>query len=218
MTLLFENGETMKRIIISIVIINSISILYGQNIDFSNFKEMSYNEAVENFIDGNSSRDYTNEGFYKSKAHFVGTSYSTGRRECTIMTGGYVLGFDIDSHISTNNIELGDVIIVYYHCFWSSRTFSKTVIKKIEKTNEKFIIGNLYFIPNNLNLREGEGVTYNRIKLLKIGEKVNLIEIGKQDIIDGKKSYWVKVRTNDGITGWCFGGYLDYWNLWLEKQ
>jgi hypothetical protein len=215
MILLFENGEIMKQVIILIVIINSISILYGQNIDYSNFKELTYNEALGDFIDGNSSQNYVNEGFYKSKAHFIKITNSTGRRECLIMTGGYVLSFDIDSHISTNNIEPGDVIIVYYHCFWSSRTFSKTVIKKIDKTNENFIIGNLYFIPENLNLREGAGITYNRIKLLKIGEKVNLIEIGKQDIIDGKKSYWVKVKTNDGITGWCFGGYLDYWNLYL---
>jgi hypothetical protein len=207
----------MKKFFLIIIVINFISLLYGQDLDYSKYKDMTYDESVSDFIQGNQPyQDYTNEGFYKSKVHFVKTAPSRKDLECIIMTGGHTLFFYIDRPVSTENIKPGDVIIVYYHKFWSSRTVSRTVIKKIDRTNESFIIGNKYYVCNNINLRKGEGVTYDKIKLLKVNDNVILTGIGKQDIIDGKKSYWLKVKTEDGIIGWCYGGYLDYWNIYLE--
>ena len=55
---------------------------------------------------------------------------------------------------------------------------------------------------------------------MSAGTKVKILELGKDETIDGIKSNWVKVEIisgNDrdgnklkvGMTGWCYGGYLE---------
>lgn len=55
---------------------------------------------------------------------------------------------------------------------------------------------------------------------MSAGTKVKILEVGKEEIIDGIKSNWVKVEIISGkdkngkelksrLSGWCYGGYLQ---------
>ena len=55
---------------------------------------------------------------------------------------------------------------------------------------------------------------------MSAGTKVKTLEVGKEEIIDGIKSNWVKVEIISGkdingqelksrLSGWCYGGYCS---------
>jgi len=48
----------------------------------------------------------------------------------------------------------------------------------------------------------------NRIAGVPRGGSVELIEVGKTEIIEGIKAPWFKVKTEDGTTGWVFSSYF----------
>ncbi|MCR4734694.1 MAG: SH3 domain-containing protein, partial [Treponema sp.] len=66
-----------------------------------------------------------------------------------------------------------------------------------------------------------ETTSSNIITTLKKNSPVKIIQIGKEEIIDGIKSNWVKVEIQKGAkdrdgksiragtVGWVFGGYLE---------
>ena len=55
-----------------------------------------------------------------------------------------------------------------------------------------------------LNQNRGAGIIMTLIK----GTKVQVLETGNSELIDGINANWVKVQTEDGYVGWCFSGYL----------
>ena len=75
-------------------------------------------------------------------------------------------------------------------------------------------------VNENLKLRSGEATTTQVLIVMSVGTKVKILELGKEETIDGINSNWVKVevisgRDRDGkdikkkTTGWCYGGYLE---------
>lgn len=89
-------------------------------------------------------------------------------------------------------------------------------------------------VTENLRLRKTESTSSEILTTLKAGSPVQVVQIGKSDVIDGIKSNWVKVKLLPGAKGlngynicldfyrnggWCFGGYLSkpedstYWLL-----
>ena len=75
-------------------------------------------------------------------------------------------------------------------------------------------------VKENLKLRSAEATSSNVLTVMSAGTKVKVLEVGKEETIDGIKSNWVKVevisgRDRDGkdikkkTTGWCYGGYLE---------
>ena len=75
-------------------------------------------------------------------------------------------------------------------------------------------------VTENLKLRSGEATTTSVLTVMSAGTKVKILELGKEEIIDGIKSNWVKVevisgrdrdgnKLKSGMTGWCYGGYLE---------
>lgn len=75
-------------------------------------------------------------------------------------------------------------------------------------------------VTENLKLRSGEATTTSVLTVMSAGTKVKILELGKEDIIDGIKSNWGKVevisgrdrdgnKLKSGMTGWCYGGYLE---------
>ena len=44
--------------------------------------------------------------------------------------------------------------------------------------------------------------------MLKIGDKLTMMDEGKEETIDGIKGQWIYVMTEDHRHGWCFNGYL----------
>ena len=75
-------------------------------------------------------------------------------------------------------------------------------------------------VSENLKLRSGEATSTQVLTVMKAGTKVKIIELGKAETIDGINSNWVKVeiisgsdrdgnKLKSGMTGWCYGGYLE---------
>jgi len=62
---------------------------------------------------------------------------------------------------------------------------------------------------SNLRFRETPDLKGKFIRSLIKGEKLELIEKGKSETIDGVKGVWVKVKTEKGEIGWCFDAYLE---------
>lgn len=91
----------------------------------------------------------------------------------------------------------------------------------IEKTYSELEINQLMNVAENLRLRKEETTSSNIITTLKKNSPVKIIQIGKEEIIDGIKSNWVKVEVQKGAkdrngksihagtVGWVFGGYLE---------
>ncbi|MDD4893350.1 MAG: leucine-rich repeat domain-containing protein [Candidatus Rickettsiella isopodorum] len=61
----------------------------------------------------------------------------------------------------------------------------------------------------DLRLRETEGQDGKIISSLTKGNKLEFLEKGKVEVINGVKGNWLKVRTEKGEEGWCFSGYLE---------
>ena len=78
------------------------------------------------------------------------------------------------------------------------------------------------YVKENLRLRSGESTASSLVAVMRVGSKVKILELGKEEIIDSIRSNWVKIEVLNGKTksgdiiengtrGWCFGGYLsDY--------
>jgi|GEM_PF-2107029 len=73
------------------------------------------------------------------------------------------------------------------------------------KLNTKFLVP----IVNNLRFRESSSLEGKFIRTLNKGEKLEFIEQGKFETINGVKGNWVKVKTEKGEIGWCFDAYLE---------
>ena len=81
--------------------------------------------------------------------------------------------------------------------------------------------GKELYVIDNLHLRTEESTKSEIITTIGINAKVLIIQIGKEDIIDGIKSNWVKIQigasTKDNennwipkyTEGWCYGGFLS---------
>ncbi len=67
----------------------------------------------------------------------------------------------------------------------------------------------IYYMPfvDGLRLRRAPSLQGGVIRLLGKYEKLRLIQKGKQEVISGISGTWLKVRTNQGETGYCFDGY-----------
>ncbi len=81
-------------------------------------------------------------------------------------------------------------------------------------------INDIMIVIDNLRLRESDNVNSNIITTMNKGSFVKILRIGKEDVINGNKSYWYLVQVlpdaknitdeyiTDGTAGWCFGSYL----------
>ncbi|MBN2572696.1 MAG: SH3 domain-containing protein [Ignavibacteriales bacterium] len=70
---------------------------------------------------------------------------------------------------------------------------------------------NIFYEPsiNSLRFRESPSLYGKIIRNLNKCEKLELIEKGKEETINGVKGSWVKVKTEKGEVGWCFDAYLE---------
>jgi len=56
---------------------------------------------------------------------------------------------------------------------------------------------------------ESPGLNGKLIRSLARSEKLELVETGKADAIEGKNGFWISVKTEDGEKGWAFDGHLE---------
>jgi hypothetical protein len=73
------------------------------------------------------------------------------------------------------------------------------------------ILYEVYLKPtaSGLRLRETPDQQGNIIRKLDQNEKLEFMERGVKETINGIKGNWVKVKTEKGEIGWCFDGYLE---------
>ena len=75
------------------------------------------------------------------------------------------------------------------------------------------------YVKENLRLRSEESTSSSIVDVMRIGSKVKIIKLGKEETIDKINSNWVQIEIlegkskdgktiSKGIKGWCFGGYL----------
>lgn len=84
------------------------------------------------------------------------------------------------------------------------------VITDIPGPGPLLIKSNQYLTKERLRLRESEQTSSEIITTMDVGTKVQVIDYGSAEVIDGILSLWVKVRViGVGTIGWCFGGYLS---------
>lgn len=81
-------------------------------------------------------------------------------------------------------------------------------------------VGEVAVANDNLRLRKGEATSSEVITTMLKGTEVKILQMGKEENIDDILSCWVNVEIvngkdkngkelEKGITGWCYGGYLD---------
>jgi len=67
----------------------------------------------------------------------------------------------------------------------------------------------IFYATSNVRLRsQPDRSKDNRIAGVPRGGSVELIEVGKTEMIDNIRAPWFKVKTEDGTIGWVFSGYF----------
>ena len=94
-------------------------------------------------------------------------------------------------------------------------------ITKFGFSQNLLVPGKELYVVDNLRLRTEESTKSQIITTIGINTQVTILEIGKEETIDGIKSNWVKIQitvtgkdNNDNwipkyTEGWCYGGYLS---------
>ena len=83
---------------------------------------------------------------------------------------------------------------------------TSTEIKIEEKAKEYVYVNSV----EGLRIRKNSDAESEKIGFLKNKEKVELISRGKVPVeIDGITSTWYEIKTEEGIQGFAFGGYLE---------
>lgn len=77
-----------------------------------------------------------------------------------------------------------------------------------KRANKTHRIGRSCIVVESLRLRNQESTESETIMTMQPGTAVKIIDLGKQQTIDGITANWVNVSLEDGTAGWCFGGYL----------
>jgi len=85
----------------------------------------------------------------------------------------------------------------------------RRVIKYDEIIKLKSLIKRYTPKIDNLRFRESPTIDGKFIRMLSKDEKLEIIEQGKSETINGVKGNWVKVKTEKGEIGWCFDAYLE---------
>ena len=71
------------------------------------------------------------------------------------------------------------------------------------------MIGEQFLTIESLRIRSDASIDpSNIIKTIPIGTIVEIVDIGEVEVIDDITAPWALVKTQDGVIGWCFGGYL----------
>lgn len=89
------------------------------------------------------------------------------------------------------------------------------VAEKVSKVTEipeqtfESISSEVFYTKTNLNLRENSNLYSKIISILPQSTRVKILEVGNSEDIDGIKSFWKKVCTENNEIGWCFAGYLE---------
>ena len=130
--------------------------------------------------------------------------------------------YKTDSHKYTLKILHGkyEILFVTYFnesdalCFEESYGFSiqagdDNTYYKLSGPGKK-VHGVVFFTSTGvgLRIRDKQGLSGIKIGEINPGEKVIILETGQMETIGTIKGYWVKIKTESGLIGWCFDAFL----------
>lgn len=213
----------MKKIFLQSLFIFLTASLFANTFTYTDFNESEY-EKVKDAYDLFDT--YSQTG--KQKFYFVTKlmNYKVSDSENQIVT--VLTSTPVDYELIHRGDQLprkfgmdSDSVVVYVHQDWN---FDEVifVIDAIKTLPHKFLFDITYLTTSNLYLRNGQGTSNKKITMIKQDSLVYILEVGKEETIDGIKSNWVKIRTcsgtlngdgkkiKEGTEGWVFGGYLEY--------
>lgn len=109
----------------------------------------------------------------------------------------------LSSTISSEYLSIISIPYDLYDSFEKERleisaTYSPIVVEK--KENDEFSDLDKRIIIQDVNFREGPGMSYNKIMVLYKDTTVYFID---------KSGDWCKVKTEDGIEGWVYIDYIE---------
>jgi hypothetical protein len=70
-------------------------------------------------------------------------------------------------------------------------------------------IGKAMCTTANLRLRAAPAIDSDIIRTIPKDREVRILQLDREDTIDGIAARWVQVSLPDALSGWCFGGYLE---------
>lgn len=123
-----------------------------------------------------------------------------------------------EQFIKTNVVPVG-IKLPDEYINWNVITNDSTT-KPVLTSETNIAVKKIMSVNENLKLRSGEATSTQVLTVMSAGTKVKVLELGKEETIDGIKSNWVKVEVISGkdrdgkdikkkMTGWCYGGYLE---------
>ena len=186
------------------------------------FNESEYQEATFEQAAKESKKMDGKPKYFKTKCHIIeNTQYY-----------GYALGFysnadrnDFNSsdtknlHSFPKDIPMFTSVEIYYHYFSYAGSFENNgkTIDGWKVLDDVRFVGQKYKATGNLRVRDTPSLKAGQVGRILQGDYATILEVGEKTTIDGIESAWVKVRAQNGTTGWCFAGYLTDGNEYREK-
>jgi hypothetical protein len=186
-------------LIILIVFLGKSSFLFSQEINLSNYRETKLNEGLK----------YNDNYLYKTYVHFGGSSNALYGNIYGVSDD--TLGVDFRYNGQLPLLQKGQVVIIYYKGYIHNSNYNSPVVGEIyhiELVSNHFIVGNNYYVLENLRLRVGPSVGNDTILTIQSYHTVIVLEEQQKEVtINNITSKWVRVQYRDSA-GWCFGGYI----------
>lgn len=218
----YMNIPTLSITNVDINIKFSIDRYLGVFTKINNEEYLSYSLSVWNYVGGKYLENIRQGETYKLTFKLDGDYLDL------YVNNQFLITFvDVDKRISEQYLNFVksksyslDNITWPRHADGTCDYDGSSTAKKISLSSTNVSVNKTMSVSENLKLRSGEATSSNVLTVMSAGTKVKILELGKAENIDGIKSNWVKVEVisgNDrdgnklksGMTGWCYGGYLE---------
>ncbi|WP_191014207.1 SH3 domain-containing protein [Treponema zioleckii] len=226
------------------LVVTKMREAYSENLDKENCQEVSFGESkkiMEELQDDSiySENQEPPEVFFKTKCHFSHADEKNYDSYWFYSDGEDIEGIDespFDSQEYYFPIDMPSFtpIELYYHYqfyfdedsgSYKIADYDKVIIDGWKVLDEVRFVGHKYRATDDLMIYSEQGLDYEVIGYIKIPEEgIEVLEIGNFVSFDGTVELpWLKIRTEKGLEGWCFAGYLtDGWeyknNPWTSTK
>lgn len=221
----------MIKKLFSIALVFSILLFQSFSEDFDKYQEIEFSELHKKWVDAWNKKDYSElaNRYFKSRCHFreieKNETYNWTKTYIKFFGDGRTINFCIElptpkqQTVFPENTQFFTPFEIYYHyspikrlnddgsVFLDVKNVEKHLDGYKELDVERFI-GMKYLACDNLRIRKEPSLNAKKIGILKQYKWAKILEIGKKETIDDIDSVWVKVETENNLTGWCFAGYL----------
>jgi hypothetical protein len=105
---------------------------------------------------------------------------------------------------------ISDIFIDYWPFIKKSDLIKKLIpdLSLPKKFAQPELIG--FINDNGVRLRDNYGLSSTILKTLRKNESVSILDMSPRiEVIDGYYEYWYKILTQDRITGWVYGAFLE---------